>query len=39
VCDGKVALVEAQKSIATNWVAAYKKYVNKEGCPVLEHEQ
>lgn len=39
VCDGKLALADAQKAIATNWVAAYKKYVNKEGCPALEHEQ
>lgn len=39
VCDGKLSLADAQKAIATNWVAAYKKYVNKEGCPALEHEQ
>ena len=30
---------DAQKAIATNWVAAYKKYVNREGCPPLEHDQ
>ncbi len=33
VCDGKMSLADAQKAIATNWVTAYKNYVNKEGCP------
>jgi hypothetical protein len=27
VCKGKVDLVTAQKAIATDWIAAYKKYV------------
>ena len=27
VCTNKITLVEAQKAIATNWIAAYKKYV------------
>ena len=39
VCDGKLSLADAQTAIATNWVAAYKKYANREGCPVLEDEQ
>lgn len=33
VCEGKLTLAQAQKEIATNWIAAYKKYVDKEGCP------
>ena len=37
VCDSPSR--RAEKAIATNWVAAYKKYVNREGCPPLEHEQ
>src|SRR5712691_5095797 len=36
VCDRKLPLADAQKAIATDWVAAYKKYVNREGCPPLE---
>jgi hypothetical protein len=39
VCDRKLPLADAQKAIATEWVAAYKKYVNREGCPPLESEQ
>src|SRR5204862_5283189 len=39
VCDRKLPLADAQKAIATNWVGAYKKYVNREGCPPLEGEQ
>jgi len=27
VCNGEVTLAEAQKAIATDWTAAYKKYV------------
>lgn len=27
VCDGKVSLAEAQRAMATNWIEAYKKYV------------
>jgi len=39
VCAGKISLANAQKAIATNWIAAYKTYVNGEGCPPLELEQ
>jgi hypothetical protein len=28
VCDGKVPLVEAQREIATDWIAAYRKYIS-----------
>src|ERR1041384_1759179 len=38
VCDGKITLVEAQKAIATNWIAAYKKYVHAEGCPEIDEK-
>jgi hypothetical protein len=27
ICSAKISLADAQKAIATNWVAAYKKYV------------
>ena len=30
VCDGKLDLTEAQKEIAENWIAAYKKYFHTE---------
>jgi hypothetical protein len=30
VCDGSVDLTEAQREIATNWVAAYKKYFHSD---------
>jgi hypothetical protein len=26
-CDGKVALAEAQRENATDWIAAYRKYI------------
>jgi hypothetical protein len=39
VCDRKLPLADAQKAIAANWVSAYKKYVNREGCPRLEQDQ
>ena len=29
VCDGKISLEEAQRAIATDWIAAYCKYTNK----------
>jgi hypothetical protein len=29
VCDGKMSLTDAQKAIATDWVAAYRKYVGE----------
>jgi hypothetical protein len=31
VCDGGIELGEAQHEIATNWIAAYKKYFHTEG--------
>jgi len=30
VCDGKIDLSTAQKDIATNWIAAYKRYFHTE---------
>ena len=27
VCHGKISLIEAQRDIATNWIASYKRYV------------
>ena len=30
VCDGSLDLTEAQKEIAANWIAAYKKYFHTE---------
>jgi hypothetical protein len=27
VCDGQITMAEAQQEIATNWIAAYQKYV------------
>ena len=39
VCDGKITLDEAQKAIATNWIAAYKRFVSKDGCPEPEDKQ
>jgi hypothetical protein len=30
VCDGQLDLVTAQREIATNWIAAYKKYFNTD---------
>ena len=29
VCDGRLSLEEAQKAIATDWIAAYCKYYNR----------
>jgi len=28
ICSGKITLADAQKAIATDWIAAYNKYVN-----------
>ena|SRR5258706_12151782 len=39
VCEGKITLAEAQKAIATNWIAAYKRFVSKDGCPEPEDKQ
>ncbi len=36
VCDGSLDLAEAQKEIAVNWIAAYKKYFHTEQ-PLEEH--
>ncbi len=30
VCDGRLDLTEAQREIADNWIAAYKKYFHTE---------
>lgn len=38
VCDGTMTLKDAQHLIATNWIAAYKKYVDKQGCPNVDEE-
>lgn len=32
ICSGKITLEEAQKEIANNWIDAYKKYFDKNGC-------
>jgi|HubBroStandDraft_4_1064222.scaffolds.fasta_scaffold69439_2 hypothetical protein len=36
VCDGSLDLAEAQRDIATNWIAAYKKYFHTDE-PLLAH--
>jgi hypothetical protein len=36
VCDGSLDLTQAQKEIAENWIAAYKKYFHTEQ-PLEEH--
>jgi hypothetical protein len=36
VCSGGISLSVAQREIATNWIAAYKKYFNTE-MPLPEH--
>lgn len=38
VCDGTLTLAEAQKEIATNWIPAYAKYVDKDGCPEIDEK-
>jgi len=30
VCKGEISLQEAQKAISSNWIEAWKKYVNKQ---------
>jgi hypothetical protein len=37
VCAGQISLRTAQRMIATNWVAAYKKYANPDGCRRRAH--
>ncbi len=34
VCDGQLTLADAQYMIATNWIAAYKRYVSPTPLPV-----
>jgi hypothetical protein len=36
VCDGSLDLMEAQREIATNWIAAYQKYFRTDK-PLAEH--
>ncbi|HUA84291.1 MAG TPA: zf-HC2 domain-containing protein [Bryobacteraceae bacterium] len=36
VCDGSLDLTEAQREIAVNWIAAYKKYFHTDR-PLTEH--
>jgi hypothetical protein len=36
VCDGSLDLSEAQREIATNWIAAYKRYFHTDK-PLAEH--
>jgi hypothetical protein len=38
VCDGSLDLAEAQREIAGNWIAAYKKYFNTDA-PLPEHRR
>jgi len=38
VCDGTLDLGEAQRDIATDWIAAYKKYFHTDG-PLAEHRK
>lgn len=38
VCDGSLDLAEAQREIAGNWIAAYKKYFNTDE-PLPEHHR
>lgn len=37
VCKGKISLPDAQKAIAADWIAAYKKYVGPK--PVAPHKR
>ena len=32
VCDGSISLQEAQQAIASNWIEAYKQYIDAAGC-------
>ena len=38
VCDGSLDLAEAQRAIASNWIAAYKKYFHTDE-PLLTHRR
>jgi len=37
VCNGQLELATAQHEIASNWVAAYKKYFHTRG-PLPQHQ-
>jgi hypothetical protein len=32
VCEGDVSLIDAQREIAHDWIAAYRDWVNPKGC-------
>ena len=36
VCEGKLDLATAQRDLASDWIAAYKKYFHT-GAPLLDH--
>jgi hypothetical protein len=38
VCDGSLDLTEAQREIAVNWIAAYKKYFHTDR-PLADHDK
>jgi hypothetical protein len=38
VCDGSLELAVAQREIAANWIAAYRKYFHTEK-PLPEHRR
>jgi hypothetical protein len=38
VCDGSLDLADAQREIAANWIAAYKKYFHADK-PLPEHRR
>ena len=36
VCAGDMTLVEAQRQIVEDWISAYRKYVDPQGCIATE---
>jgi len=38
VCTGQVDLLTAQRDVATDWIAAYKKYFHTDG-PIAAHRR
>ena len=38
VCDGRVPLAEAQREIATDWIAAYRKYIGAGSRKAASHK-
>jgi hypothetical protein len=36
ICSAKISLADAQKAIATDWVAAYNKYVTPADAKVAD---